>query len=294
MPPTGSARGTKRKRMPHGADIRNIKLCKDMNDIVEIQNVSTLEAVNRSEIDMQIATAKKYPRDIAKSLDNIKRYAMADEETAGDCFYALKRSDGDETKLVEGLSVRLAEIFASCWGNLRIATRIVSNDGKAITAQGMCHDLETNLAVITETKRRITNRYGKTYSEDMQMVTSNAATSIAFRNAVFKVIPKAITKSVVDEIRAYSQGKTNEFAQKRDNAMAWFAKAGVTKEEVFRYLEVGGVNEIDSEKLMLLRSTRNALKEGLTTIDDTFRPQPSADEKKAEMRASGRGPVEMM
>lgn len=266
-----------------------------MNEIVEIQNASTLEAINRSEIDIQIATAKRYPRDINSSLEQIKRYAMADEETAGDCFYALKRSDGDEQKLIEGLSVRLAELFANCWGNLRVATRLISNDGKSITAQGMCHDLETNVAVITEVKRRITTKKGKTFSDDMQIVTGSAATSIAFRNAVFKVIPKAVTKAVVDEIRKYAKGKSDDLVRKRDNALAWFSKIGVTQEELLRYLGINSLKDIDLEKIMLLRSTGNALKEGLTTVDETFRSQPlSADERKEQMRASGKEPVEMM
>ena len=77
-----------------------------------------------------------------------------------------------------------------------------------ITAQAICHDLETNLAVSKEVKRRITNKYGKTYSEDMQVVTGNAASSIAFRNAVLAVIPKAVTKRIINEVKKVALGQS--------------------------------------------------------------------------------------
>lgn len=166
-----------------------------MEEIIEVKQAEMLQAINRSEVDMQIATAKQYPRDLPTVLNKIETYATMDTETAEDCFYALRRQGADGgTQLIEGLSVRMAEIIASAWGNLRVQTRIIGNDGRFITAQGVCHDLETNVAVSKEVKRRITNKYGKTFSDDMQVVTGNAAASIAFRNAVLAVVPKAVTK----------------------------------------------------------------------------------------------------
>ena len=89
------------------------------NEIVEISQIETLQAINRSEIDIQISTAKQYPRDLSSVLKNIRDYATIDAETAADCFYALKRGQGNDASVIEGLSVRMAEIFASSWGNYR-------------------------------------------------------------------------------------------------------------------------------------------------------------------------------
>ena len=186
---------------------------------LEVLQTGALSELNRSEIDIQIATAKQYPRDLKKVLGNIRALATMDEETAEDCFYALKRGYGNDASLIEGLSVRLAEIFASSWGNLRVQTRIIGNDGKTITAQGVCHDLETNVAVCTEVKRRITNKQGQTFSEDMQVVTGNAASAIAFRNAIFKVIPKAYTKKVIEEIKQVALGEANNHEMKRQSTI---------------------------------------------------------------------------
>lgn len=236
----------------------------------QVLEASALEVLNRSEIDIQIATAKQYPRDLKKVLGNVRAYATIDEETAEDCFYALKRGKGSDENLIEGISVRLAEIFASCWGNLRVQTRITGNDGKTITAQGVCHDLESNLAVCVEVKRRITDRQGRTFSDDMQVVTGNAASAIAFRNAVLKVIPKAVTKKVVNEIKLVALGQAGDVESKRAATIKWFNQRGVSTEQLLNYIEADCVENIDAEKLLTLRSTATAIKEGTTTVAETF------------------------
>lgn len=262
-------------------------------DIIEVNQSDIVQAINKAEIDTQIATARQYPRDIKKVLGQIRAYATMDEETAEECFYALKRGKGNEASLIEGLSVRLAEIFVSAWGNLRVATRIVGNDGKTITAQGVCHDLETNVAVNVEVKRRITNKEGKTFSEDMQVVTGNAASAIAFRNAVFKVIPKAVTKKVIGEIKQVAIGEANNIEQKRASTIKWFEGRGVTIDEILVYTEADNVESIDAEKLLTLRSTANAIKEGTTTIHETFKQREmTIDEKKNNLK-SKTNPVEL-
>lgn len=254
------------------------------NEIIEIKQAEMLQAINRSEVDMQISTAKQYPRNLPEVLNKILTYATMDTETAEDCFYVLKR--GGST--IEGLSVRMSEIIAGAWGNLRVQTRIIGNDGKTITAQGVCHDLETNVAVSVEVKRRITDKYGKTFSEDMQVVTGNAASAIAYRNAVLKVVPKAVTKKVIAEVKKVALGQSLDLETSRQNMIAYFAKLGVTKEMLLEYLGITKVEEIDKEAVFELRATANAIKEGTTTVKESFikpieeRRQAEEAKKKAE------------
>ena len=243
-----------------------------MSDIIEIKQAEMLQAINRAEVDTQIATAKQYPRDIYGALNNIKTIATLDNSTAEDCFYALRR----QGTLIEGVSVRLAEIIAGAWGNMRVQTRIIGNDGKTITAQGVCHDLETNLAVSVEVKRRITDKSGKTYSEDMQVTTGNAASAIAFRNAVLKVVPKAVTKRVIDEIKQVALGKAIDLETRRQNMIAYFGKLGVS------YCGVKRIEEITSEMVFELSGLKNAIKEGTTTVAETFKQNTADAEKLAE------------
>lgn len=253
------------------------------NEIIEVKQADMLQAINRAEVDIQIATAKQYPRDLHKVLNTIATYATMDRETAEDCFYVLRRKDasGADT-VIEGLSVRMAEIIAGAWGNLRVATRIVGNDGRTITAQAICHDLETNLAVSKEVKRSIVTKKGYTYSQDMQVVTGNAAAAIAFRNAVLTVIPKAVTKRVINEVKEVALGQSIDLETSRQNIIDYFGKLGVTREQLFAYLGIEKIEDIDKEAVFELRATANAIKEGTTTVQEAFvKPYEDAKKQKA-------------
>lgn len=238
---------------------------------IEVRQAEVLQAISRSEIDVQISTAKQYPRNVSEALNKIVTYATMDEETAAECFYVLRRGgQNGGGAAIEGLSVRMAEIMAGAWGNLRVQTRIVGNDGRTVTAQGVCHDLETNMAVSVEVKRRITDKWGKTYSEDMQVMTGNAASAIAYRNAVLKVIPKAITKRAIEEVRRVAVGQALDLETSRQNMIAYFGKLGVGEEVLLGYLGKSRREEIDREDIFQLRATANAIKEGTTNVRDCF------------------------
>ena len=139
-----------------------------------------VSAISRSEIDQQIATARRYPRSIKRFRDEALQMVTLSESVAEQCIYALPR-DG---KTIEGPSARFAEVVASAWGNCRAGARVINDAGEFVTAQGVFHDLERNVAITYEVQRRITDKHGKRYKADMIGVTANAACSIALRNAI--------------------------------------------------------------------------------------------------------------
>ena len=245
-------------------------------EVLQVNNAESLAALTRSEIDVQIATAKQYPRNLARVLGNIETLATMDEEIAGSCFYTLRR----QGKVIEGASVRMAEIIASSWGNLRVQARIIGNDGKMITAQGVCHDLESNYAVSAEVKRRITDKNGHTFSEDMQVVTGNAACAIAMRNALFKVVPAALVKKVIDKAKKVSLGESMTLETSRAKMLQYFKTIGVEEKQILDYLSIEKVDEINIDMVIELRGLANAIKEGTTTAKEAF--EPKVDAQKAQ------------
>lgn len=250
--------------------------------IIQVQQADMLQALNRSEIDQQVATAKQYPRHLPTVLNQIQTYATMDVETASDCFYALYRKNADGSdQMISGLSVRMAEIIANAWGNLRVATRIIGNDGKTITAQAVCHDLETNVAISQEVKRSILTKKGYTFSQDMQVVTGNAAAAIAFRNAVLKVIPKAVTKRVIEEVRKVAMGQALDLETQRQTLIQYFGKFNVTEQMIFDLLQITKREELDKERVFVLKGLYNAIKEGDTTVQEAF-VKPVEERKVAE------------
>lgn len=248
---------------------------------MEVKSVDVIQAIDKAEIDIQIATAKKYRRDIAAAINTIKTYAELDVETAQECFYNITR--GGTT--IDGVSVRFAEIVAGAWGNLRVATRITGNDGKTITAQGVAFDLEANVAVSVEVKRKITNKEGRTYSEDMQVVTGNAASAIAFRNAVMRIVPKAITKKVQDEIKQVALGSTKDISTRRAALLDYAKKKfGITEEQILFFCGVKTADEIDNQMLFNARGAINAINEGGSTVEEMF-ITPMKEAQKAAIAA---------
>ena len=140
---------------------------------------SMVALLNKSEIDQQIATAHKYPRSIKRFRDEAQAMVTLNEKVASECIYALPR----DNKVIEGPSARFAEVVASAWGNSRAGARVVSDQGDFVTAQGVFHDLERNVAITYEVQRRIVNKQGVRFKAGMIGVTANAACSVALRNA---------------------------------------------------------------------------------------------------------------
>lgn len=233
-------------------------------EVMEVESTAiALSANERATIDIQIATAKQYPRSIDKALKEVEALACRDEETAASMFYSLPRAGKD----IEGPSARLAEIMAYSWGNMRVDSDIVGEDDTHITAVGTCFDLEKNVAIRIRVRRRITDKQGRRFNEDMVTVTGNAAISIAVRNSIMKVIPRVFTQGVYEQARQTSVGKAGTLSQKRQNALNWFTKVGLPEEKVFELLAVNGLEDIGIDELIRLRGLRTALKEGDTTVE---------------------------
>lgn len=254
---------------------------------VEVLGSVAIEAIQRAEIDMQVATAHRYPR---AAISVIKKkmldFATIDEETAESCFYSLPR-DG---KTIQGPSVRLAEIAVACYGNLRAASRVISNDGRILTSQAACHDLENNNLVSVEVQRRITTKSGKTFSDDMVVTAGNAANSIAFRNAVFKVIPGAIYKPVYDAARQVAVGSASTLATKRVKVVARLNSMEVDTPRILARLQRPSVDDITLEDLEVLIGAGTAIRDGDTTVDEAFpavtRAGAPSQQESSEQRAA--------
>lgn len=226
----------------------------------------TAALINRGEIDMQIATAHKFPRSIKRFRNEALQMVTLNEQIAESCIYALPRGN----KTIEGPSARFAEVVASAWGNCRAGARVVSDQGNFVTAQGVFHDLERNVAITYEVQRRITDSKGRRYNDDMIGVTGNAASSIALRNAILKGVPKAFWDDMYQAARAVVMGDFTTLANRRADALKAFQALGVSKEQVIAKLGVAGVEDISLEHLVTLRGLITAIKEGDTTPEQAF------------------------
>ena len=254
-----------------------------MEDLVKIEEVGAdvLYQQDKAAIDVQISTAKAYPRNIKRAIDNSIAIVTMDKETASTCTYAVPR-DG---KAITGPSVHLAKILAQNWGNLRVEAKVVGIDIKHITSQAVCWDLENNLGIKVEVKRSIMTRKGR-MSDDMITVTGNAANSIALRNAVLSVIPKAIVDKVYNEAKHKITGdvsdKTKLLARRKQVVDGLKDTYSLTEAEILGAVGKAAIDHLTSDDLVVLIGIGTAIKGGDTDVDTAFRKGSKKAEPKQE------------
>ena len=250
------------------------------------ESTPNIALLNASEVDMQVTTAHKFPRSIKQFVADARTLVTMTEDVAEACTYALPRKQKDKetgqwvVKNIEGPSARFAEIVLSCWGNARAGTRILDEGEEFVTAQGFMFDLQKNVAIQVEVPRRIVDSSGNRFKVDMIGVTAGAAASIALRNAILKVIPKALWEPIWQEAKKTALGDEQTLSNKRSAALAWFQKKGASADTIYEHLGVKGIEDITLDHIATLLGYKTALKDGDTTVEQLFsKDDPAATGK---------------
>lgn len=233
------------------------------------------------ELDQAISTAKAYPRSLTRVRDSIDALVMLDEETAKECVYALPRAG----KPIKGPSVRFAEIVISQYGNCKVGSRVieVNRFEKYVEAEGVFIDLEAGTTRSARIRRRIVDRQGRLFNDDMIVVTGNAACAIALREAVLKGVPKALWRRAYDAAEGVIAGDVKTLTERREGAIRAFAAWGVTPDQIFAALEVDGLDDIGLDEIGTLTAMFKAIKAGEQAVEEYF---PAKADKAAGVEAA--------
>ncbi len=225
---------------------------------------------DRAMIDQQIATAHAFPRNIKRATDNSVAIVTMDKETAETCTYSVPRGG----KAITGPSVYLAKIIAQQWGNMRVEAKVISVDNKQVTSHAVCWDLESNLAIKVEVKRSVIGKNGR-FNDDMITVTGNAANSIALRNAVLAVVPKAVVDKVYKAAKEVITGDVsdeNKLKAKRRQVVNGLKDTyNVTEAEVLSAVGKVSIDHLTSDDIVVLIGVGTAIKDGDTTVEYAFK-----------------------
>lgn len=253
----------------------------EVTQVQHDQNIIQLDTIERANVDSQIATAKQYPRDLRRAINNSIAMATLDVPTAQSCGYALPRGG----KPITGPSVHLAKLIVSNYGNIRAEAKVVQITDKQVISRGTCWDLENNVATAFEVRRSIVGRSGQRFSDDMITVTGNAANSIAYRNAVFSVIPRAITDKVYQAAQHCITGDLSDedkIIARRKKCIDYFKdEFGITEQEVVMLCGKKTVNQIKANEIALLLGITQSLTDGDTTVDELMKPYRKEETKNA-------------
>jgi len=230
--------------------------------------------ISSAEVDMQVRTAKTYPRHLKQVLDQACSLATVDEISAEGCIYSYSRGGKD----IVGPSVRMAEIMATSWGNLRCETQICEAGPRQIEAIGTVWDMQANVLMRSSVKRSIMTKGGSRFNDDMITVTGNAAASIALRNAIFRVIPRSVVRIAYSAAREVAVGNLQSIAERRERVFGVFATMNISKDRVLARLGITDEREIMIEHLEVLTGLRTKLREGNVMVESEF-PEVKSDTK---------------
>lgn len=237
----------------------------------EVVDGTALERIERSTVDVQIATAHKYPRSMAVFKRRAMEMVTLDEETAQSCIYRRPAGKkGNQVEYAEGKSVRMAEIVGACYGNLRVSAILVEQTPRYVKARGMAHDLESNFAAASEVVESTVTKDGKPFSERMRMVVAKATLAKARRDATFQVVPGALCKAMEDAARKTAIGTTATLGKRRATLLDWINKLGIEPERVWKALGIAGVDDVGLTELETLTGIKTAIKDGDVTVDQAF------------------------
>lgn len=227
---------------------------------------SALDNLERNEIAAQLDAAHRYPRSIDRFLKEAISLATLSREVAELCIFGLPRGD----KIIPGPSIRLAEIVASAYGNLHMGKRVLDAKEKTIVGQGVAWDLEKNNRITINVERRITDRNGDRYNDDMITMTGNAASSIGVRNAIFFVVPLAYVQQIYRKVQEVAVGTQATLADRRSKVILHLTKMGVTLDRILSRVKKPSVEDIGLGELEQLIGLGTAIKNDAIKIDDAF------------------------
>jgi hypothetical protein len=229
-------------------------------------------------MDIQVATAQKLGRSIKHFQSDLEAWACSTQEIAQECTYVLRKGG---TRIV-GPSIRFAELLQVAYRHIVVDTFIEKTEHSHVVVGAMARDLFRNVAVRARVRRNILTREGKRYGADMIQTTVQAGASLALRNAIIRLIPKALWLPVWLKSRDVAQGTGEDgrpvvpFSERVERAFAALQAMGATADQVLAYLEKDSKQDLDATDLDDLANKFRSIRAGEVDVDKAF-PVPEAE-----------------
>jgi len=245
-------------------------------DLVEPVSMSLVQQQEHAALDVQVSTAKAYPRSVQEFHADLEAWCTLNQETADECFYA-KPVDG---KKMVGPSIRFGELVQAAYKNLNVDTKVVGEDDGHVVVEATCRDMERNIASRSQVRRSILTRTGQRYQQHMVETTINAGMAIARRNVIFQTVPKALWKPIWNKALAVAKGDMETFEQRRSETLKALKDLGVDMKNMSAFLGGKERKDIDATDLILLRQKLTALEAHELTTEAAF-PAPTKPDPEA-------------
>lgn len=197
-------------------------------------------------------------------IDACKRITLADQ-----AVYAYPRGG----KMVTGASIRLAEVLAQKYGNVRIEISIVKQDQHQTEAVATAIDMQSNYVVsqgFIVPHKRTTKKEVKVLTDerDIREMVQNIGSRI-LRGCILRVIPGDITEAALRQCEKTQASSDVPIAQQIKNMIVAFDELGVKVEHLEKRLGHNLDATIPAE-IVTLKAIYKSLKDGMADRSDFF------------------------
>lgn len=238
-----------------------------------------------SEIQAAVTMAKRDPRNenqcLVNILDSCKRLTMAES-----AIYSYPRGK----TLVTGASIRLAEVMARHWKNLRIGITVTNQTADKTEARAYAYDMETNFMVDQEfmVPHKRTTKQGVTKltdERDIREMVQNIGSRI-LRGCILRVIPADITEDAMEQCKKTMLSSDIPLSEQIKKMVLAFDEIGVKVEHLEKKLGHNLDATIPTE-IVNLKSVYKSIKDGMASREDFFDfPQAKQADAKADLKES--------
>lgn len=156
----------------------------------------TMNQEYQARISEAVKLAKENPRDIQSAFKQINDEIFFDKEFTKQCIYTVP---DPEKGFYTGLSVRAAEVVARNFKNMSVLTQVEEYDNDFIIVHGIAHDFQLNNLYQIEIRKPYSFK-GKRLSEQQMNAAISATCSVAFREAVFKIVPRLLVEKLKEKV----------------------------------------------------------------------------------------------
>ena len=230
--------------------------------------MQTNEARAVAEVQAAYVIAKKFPRNehqsYMKILEACKRPFLAEH-----AMYTYPRGG----VLVEGPSIRLAEVLGQSWGNLDCGVRELSQSNGVSVAEAYCIDLETNMRTVKifhvphvrDTKK---GRQKLTDARDIYELVANQG-SRRLRACILAVLPIDVQEAAIAQVKKTLESGELPLADRIRMMVAKFDELGVKVEHLEKRLG----HKLDAtipQEIVTLQGIFKSIKDGFSGREDFF------------------------
>lgn len=228
-----------------------------------------------------LAIAKAQPRDEVDALDRIKN-ACQRQGLAERAEYVYSRGGTNIT----GPTIKLLEVVAGAWGNIQSGFRVLSSTKLESVVEAFAWDLETNNKKVMEfvvphiRSKRSGNESLSDPRDIYELIASTAQRRV--RKCLEGVVPTDVVEDALNECKKTLKTKLGDITADRIKKMVdTFADFGVSKEQIEERIQ-RRIDSIAPAQFVDLGRIANSLKDGMSTVDDWFKPAAKDSDSKPE------------